>query len=275
MIHFIEKLLLLLILSVGAQASSGLYQNHLITISPKIISISADQTLVELSEYDNTQLSITGIFKGRSEDITQKASYLSHDNSVINVEKGLISGLKEGSTTLKVSYRGKHITIAVEIYETVDGYLLPHAPQNPNVTLLGVDSNHNGLRDDVERWIHKDMSTFRHPKIERMIAVSQAKAYQAVLLDPKNTDNQVLEAITKASNCWQYYARLKDIPINGATDQFGNKLRDKQFNTKKRLNIYLDYDSAFRGKVFIVAQTHLFNTGCCEDNIKVVKMLYP
>ena len=41
--------------------------------------------------------------------------------------------------------------------EVINGYTLPPEPDPKinNSTLLGVDSNKNGIRDDVERWIIK------------------------------------------------------------------------------------------------------------------------
>ena len=41
--------------------------------------------------------------------------------------------------------------------ETINDYELPPEPDPKinNATLLGIDSNNNGVRDDVERWIYK------------------------------------------------------------------------------------------------------------------------
>ena len=46
-------------------------------------------------------------------------------------------------------------TITLTVYKEINGYKLPPQPDETlnNSTLLGIDSNPNGVRDDVERWI--------------------------------------------------------------------------------------------------------------------------
>ncbi len=247
------------------------YQFEVKDDAPKVTSISTSQTLIELSEDNSTQLTITATYDDNSsEDITQKASYTSSDSSVADIDKGLISTFKEGTTTLEVSYGGKNINIQVEVYELIEGHLLPHEPQDPDATLLGVDENNNGIRDEVERWIYKDMPTYHHPEIERVIAIQKAKAYQMALVDPTNTDDKVLNATTRAFDCWDYYADSKNIPFDGAIEKFGSKLKDKQFNTKERLKIYLDYDYTLKGRVFESTPLRLLNTSYCDQNIDVI-----
>ncbi|MDQ7083807.1 MAG: hypothetical protein Q9M36_02265 [Sulfurovum sp.] len=69
------------------------------------------------------------------------------------------------------------------------------------ILVLGVDVNNNGVRDEVERWIYKEMPTYHHSKIERVIAMQQAKAYQMTLIDPTNKEDKVVNAIHKSSDC--------------------------------------------------------------------------
>ena len=239
--------------------------------APKVTSISASQTLIELSEDNSTQLAITAIYDDNSsEDITQKSSYTSSDSSVADSDKGLVSTFKEGSAAIEVNYDDKSITITVEVYELIEGHLLPHEPDNPDATLLGVDENDNGVRDEVERWIYKDMPTYHHPEIERVIAMTKAKALQMALIDPTNKDNKVRKAEDRARACWFYYAHSKNIPFDGAVQKFGNQLRDKQFNIKERLKTYLNYDYTLKGTVSTATPTYMLNTGYCDKNIDVL-----
>ena len=129
-------------------------------------------------------------------------------------------------------------TKPVEVYEIIDGHLLPEKPKNPDATLLGVDANKNGVRDDVERWIYLEMPTYHHPEIERVIAMQKAKAYQMALVDPTNKDDKVYISIKRVRDCWSYYRISKALPFDGAVQKFGNNLRDIYFNTKKRLRVY-------------------------------------
>ena len=69
--------------------------------------------------------------------------------------------------------------------ETIHGHTLPSEPDKilNDSTLLGIDSNNNGVRDDVERWIYH---TYRdkHP-IHVDIVMQVARAYKKVLEMPE------------------------------------------------------------------------------------------
>jgi len=72
-------------------------------------------------------------------------------------------------------------------------YELPPEPdptQN-NSTLLGIDSNNNGVRDDVERWIYKTYKD-KHP-IHIDIAMQAGRAYKLVLETPERAREIRLE----------------------------------------------------------------------------------
>lgn len=233
--------------------------------APKVTSISASQTLIELSEHNSTQLAITATYdNNNSEDITQKASYTSSDSSIADIDKGSLNTYTEGSAAIEVNYGAKSITITVEIYELIEGHLLPHEPNNPDATLLGIDENSNGVRDEVERWIYKDMPTYHHPEIERVVAMQKAKAYQTALVNPTNQNDKVVNAIHRASSCWFYYSNLKDLPMDGAVQKFNSKLTDISFNTKKRLKTYFDYDYSLKGRAF---SGSLPSINDCDTNI--------
>jgi hypothetical protein len=49
------------------------------------------------------------------------------------------------------------MAIFLNIYWEVNGHSLPPEPDSKvnNAALFGIDSNHNGVWDDVERWIIK------------------------------------------------------------------------------------------------------------------------
>ncbi|HQR74227.1 MAG TPA: hypothetical protein PLH07_05205 [Sulfurovum sp.] len=236
----------------------------------KVIALHADTTRIELSEYNTTQLHITATYEDNTnEDVTQKATYSSSNGSV-DVTQGVVTSNDEGSAIVTVSYADKTIQVTVEVYEMIEGHLLPHEPQDPDATLLGVDANSNGVRDEVERWIYKEMTTYHHPEIERVIAMQDAKAYQMALVDPANTDDKVNIALTRAGDCWDHYRHSKDLPFDGAVEKYSNALRDALFNTRERLKTYMDYDATLGGKVFTLTPTYLLNTSYCDANIDVL-----
>ena len=238
--------------------------------APKVISLEANATLIELSEHNSTSVRVTATYDNNTtEDVTLKATYSSSD-SAVDADKGIITTNGEGSATVTVTYGDKSTNIQVEVYEMIEGHLLPHEPENPDATLLGVDANHNGVRDDVERWIYKEMPTYHHPEIERVIAMQDAKAYQMALEDPTNKDDKVLKAMDRAHDCWIYYDLSKKLPFDDSIKKFGRNLRDKQYNTKERLKTYFQYDYSLKGRVFESSNWNKLTTKVCDKNIDVM-----
>ena len=236
----------------------------------KVKSIESNVTRIELSEHNQTAIKVMATYEDNTtEDVTQKATYTSSD-SAVDVDKGVIRSNAEGSAVVSISYGGKSTTVQVEVYEMIEGHLLPHEPQNPDATLLGVDANHNGVRDDVERWIYKEMPTYHHPQIERVVAMQSAKSLQMALIDPTNKNDAVHKAIERAANCWLYYSVSRDLPFDGAVEKFNNLLDDKQFNTKERLKTYLEYDYTLKGRVFTDIPLRLLDTSYCDQNIDIL-----
>ncbi len=240
-------------------------------VSPEVVSLESNISLVKLSENSSTKVKLIAEYDDNStEDVTQKAKYESSDENVAKADKGEIFSKSEGSATITAAYADKKIEIAVEVYEKVDGHLLPHEPKDPDATLLGVDANKNGVRDDVERWIYKEMPTYHHPQIERVVAMTEARALQMVLEDPTNKDDLVNKASERASNCYMYYSYSRKLPFDGSSEKFINRLLDKQFNTKERLKTYFEYDYSLAGRVFTSTPLRLLDTTYCDQNIDIL-----
>ena len=236
--------------------------------APTVIQLTASTTLIELSEHNSTQLQITAKYDDNSsEDVTQKATYTSSDNSVVDADKGNITTNTEGSATISVNYGGKTISIQLEVYELIEGHLLPHEPNNPDDTLLGIDENNNSVRDEVERWIYKDMPTYHHPEIERVIAMQQAEAYQMALSNSENIGDVPISKIRRGIHCWAYYSHSKKLPLDSAVSKFGAKLKDNVFNTKERLKTYFLFNKNLGIRVFTSIPRSITN---CNTNIDLI-----
>ena len=146
--------------------------------------------------------------------------------------------------------------------ETINGYTLPPEPNSTmnNSTLFGIDSNKNGVRDDVERYIIMRFQGFENALVDRSIALQYAKATQIVIQNPEMAwENKTYEVMEKVSDCkWYYYdTYLKDIKSyrEGALYRqqhriFDAELKDKIFNTRERLEAYLNYNDDLSGHVF-------------------------
>ena len=135
--------------------------------------------------------------------------------------------------------------------ETINGYELPPEPDPEinNATLLGVDVNKNGVRDDVERWIYK---TYDHP-IERGIFMQSARAYQKVIVDPGKA-HETTVYIDNSVSC-EFYWTYDSQENNETFSLYEYRDLEKeigkiQFNTIKRHMAYERFNAEFSGEVF-------------------------
>jgi len=127
--------------------------------------------------------------------------------------------------------------------EIINGHILPPEPDPKvnNATLLGVDSNNNGVRDDVERKILK---TYTKP-IQAELMLSQARAHQEMLHDPVVSAIASQKKIQRVGDCSMY---LMDKGIYLAERvEFTEKA---MYNTKERVKAYLSYNQALSGGIY-------------------------
>ena len=104
----------------------------------------------------------------------------------------------------------KKITLVLSLFlasnsysETINGHILPPEPDPKinNSTLLGIDSNKNGVRDDVELWIYKNYNY----RLERGIFMQNARAYNMVIMDTHKA-LETMQYIVNASTCESYWS---------------------------------------------------------------------
>ena len=107
--------------------------------------------------------------------------------------------LRRGGTRIFKRYFMKHTLLTllllttIHAQEVINGHVLPPEPDpvKNNATLLGIDVNHNGVRDDVERWIYKTYKD-KHP-IHIDIAMQAARASRKILEKPLMNNSQAKE----------------------------------------------------------------------------------
>lgn len=152
--------------------------------------------------------------------------------------------------------------------ETINDYQLPPEPDPKinNSTLLGVDSNNNGVRDDVERKVY---STYKKA-IERAVMMQAFRAKQKMLADPDIVKNarEWKNKITKYFYCSDYLNSYKNQDMIKKTD--ASRTIDWQFNTAERVKKYYQYDQALSGGVYSIKEGTLQD---CEFDVeKVLEM---
>jgi hypothetical protein len=152
-------------------------------------------------------------------------------------------------------------------------------------TLLGIDSNNNNVRDDVERWIYETYDKYipcserdisvtsssgefytttikecngepvAYHQIVREIAMQYARAYQTILKNNENYEKNI-ELEDAAYYCNRYFTMdneesNKSIFIDHA---IASKLKAVQFNTQNRINAYDIYIGRLNGTVYELEQ---------------------
>jgi hypothetical protein len=156
------------------------------------------------------------------------------------------------------------ITISVYPILIINGIRLPPEPneEENNATLVGVDSNDNGVRDDVERAIYVKYPT----KIRQQILMQAAKAHQLMVADPDGVENAVKwqKIISnKRIACKSYLYDNFNIEFRLETTDF---LEDALYNTTNRVKRYLRYNHALGGGVYGIEEDEIVESAC-EFNV--------
>jgi hypothetical protein len=156
--------------------------------------------------------------------------------------------------------------------EVIHGHQLPPEP-DPVVndsTLLGIDTNNNDVRDDVEIWILNNYRD-KHP-IHVDIAMQAARASKKIL-EIKPGDilraKEVHRIEVAAVACEGYYktfAKYFNEPIL-ITDSISVGYFEKlYFNTEERYIIYEQYAEMLSGDTYITPAVDRNMTSYCDFN---------
>jgi hypothetical protein len=138
--------------------------------------------------------------------------------------------------------------------EAINGYTLPPEPDPAvnNSTLLGIDVNNNGVRDDVERWIYKTYKNMHPVHID--IAMQAARAFKKVLETPEKA-KEIRQVVSSPIYCEGYFSVYADkfgdkILINARV--VDKRFENMYFNTSERNAKYLIYQNKLSGDSYTV-----------------------
>ena len=154
----------------------------------------------------------------------------------------------------------------------INGHTLPPEPDPAvnNATLLGVDSNDNGVRDDVERWIY---TTYDKP-IEQAVLMQSARAYQVVIQEPeKALENlPIMQAATRCESYWSFRAKRKgeSFWLEEYKD-YEKEINPIQFNTADRFLAYKKYNQILSGGVYSGDKLETWKDKCDFNSSNLVK----
>ena len=151
--------------------------------------------------------------------------------------------------------------------EMIDGKLLPKQQKLDDNTLIGIDLNHNEIRDDVEIKIYNH---YKMP-IHRAIMFQAARTKQRIFSNPYMIKQaKILEKTsTELVGCIRYLIEYKKIP---KINNIYKTLNNWQYNNKKRVNKYMKYNQALSGGVYSVPKS--WSQYCQFDIEKVLNITY-
>ena len=238
--------------SSSISSSSTSSQNSNAAAAATLHSLELSIPVSELSENNETTITLQGIYSdGKKKQLSENITWQISDTNVLEVKGMKLIAKIEGSTTLRAEVNGKlSPPITITVYKVIHGHRLPPEPDPKinNSTLLGIDSNNNGVRDDVERWIYM---TYNHP-IERGLFMQSARAYQKVIVDPGRA-HETKKYIDASSSCRYYW--LENNSYLGSKYEFRHptkELKKVEFNTLERHIAYKKYNGVLSGGVYSV-----------------------
>jgi hypothetical protein len=242
------------------------------TTSQPIVALSSltltiDKTTLNKNETATVQV-VAAYDDNSTKDVTDKIEWIIDNADTVKITAHTLKALQDKPVRLRTRLNGKLSNeIALSIYWEVNGHRLPPEPDPAlnNATLGGVDSNHNGVRDDVERKIYE-----KYPvKLQRELMMDQARVFQKTMIKSVDEAKEIAKEDTNVIDCGLYLGNIdKDIESDKWIEK-GKELKNIIFNNKKRVRKYLDYNLALSGGVYGSSPSD-WNQNACSAEIREI-----
>lgn len=168
----------------------------------------------------------------------------------INLPPEAPEGTYEGTIQLRENIVGqpqrnlaKPLPIKLVITEREDNGLPPDPGEEGRRTLLGVDSDDDGVRDDIQRYIH---SAYIDDETVQMALTEVAKQYQALLAQADDPD----AAFNHATRNARHGECLDFLKGEEAADILAG-LKAEILNTRERSLAYIAYNENLAGEMIL------------------------
>lgn len=228
-----------------------------------------------LNKDENTTLKAEATYADNStKDVTYKVQWVATPSDAVKVSNTTLTALQDTPTTLSATIDGiRSNEVRLDITWRVNGHTLPPEPDKAlnDSTLLGIDVNDNGVRDDVERYIIiKEAKNPNFPKTWTVITLQFAWAWQKMIGAPTIESRRFLEDV---SACREYFIDKYTKYMNYQdyrswrkvhSSLLGVDLEDKIFNTKERIQQRFKFNKACRGNIFDLRKAEI---SACHVNI--------
>ena len=242
------------------------------TMDPSAQTLELNIETYELPENNETTVTVT---TADGQEVTSAKNIVWHisDANVTEINGTKLIAKAEGTTTIRAQVGGEYSQERnVTVYKIINGHHLPPEPNEEvnNATLLGIDSNDNGVRDDVERWIYETYKD-KHP-IHIDIAMQAGRASKKILeIQPDNIlqAKEVHKIEVAAVVCEGYYktfAKYFNEPLLVTEDISVGYFEKLYFNTKKRYEVYEKYAEMLSGDTYRTPAIDRNMTSYCDFN---------
>lgn len=136
----------------------------------------------------------------------------------------------------------KPLPIAITVAEGLDGELPPDPGKEGKQTLTGIDSDGDGLRDDIQRYIY--LTYPDQPNVKN--ALRQLSLTFQKTLDPERevgTGRSIANEMSLDIDCLSYF-------VDEGFYEMGMRHKAEVLNTYDRTRQYLAYDKELSGGIF-------------------------
>jgi len=212
---------------------------------PILTSLTLESNTSALHVGEQVSFNVTGTYSdGNTKKVDANITWIISPSDSLENNGTVFVATKEGNVTVKAKINDVvSNALKLNIALVINGYILPPEPDPAinNSTLLGVDSNDNGVRDDVERKI---IIKYKKP-IEIELMMANAKVAQEILESPLSEAQELQKKFSRVGNCEMY---LLDYGID--IKRSAKVSEDFTYNTKSRARKYIEYNKALSGGVY-------------------------
>ena len=246
------------------------------TVTLTSLKLTIDKT--SLNKDENTTVIVMATYSDNStKEVTDKVEWVVAPSNAVKMTNTTLIALHDKTTTVKAKLNTvASDAVSLNITWVVNGHTLPPEPDEAtnDATLLGIDINSNGVRDDVERYIYKRFGKDPdYPKTKVALTMQDAWATQKILENPTIESKKYLDDAIDCQYYWferkQKNIRQKIIELDktnfsesirlsvqarkwrGKHKVFDDVLlKDKMLNTKQRILTMFKFNEACSGHIF-------------------------
>ncbi len=296
--------------SDDGNATGGGSDSNTTTVTLKALSLTLANTT--LNKDRNTTVEVTATYTDNTtKEVTDQVTWVATPSDAIQINNAVLTARKDTTVTIQAKIGSTLSNQAtLNIYWEVNGHRLPLEPDLAvnNSTLLGVDVNGNGVRDDVERWIYTKYKEYKichkqsegnytlpdgkvvpiynvhakeicskpipyHPVV-RAVAMQGARAAQIIIQEPEKAKEM---GIIFESAYFCSFA-LRDHKDKSGRELykdyiFGKEFKKIQFNTAQRAKAFAKYNYYLSGGVYSSPPHEVMQKRCSQEVKELLKDL--